>query len=147
MYAGTGMGPLGTFDGGQTWENATEGIPICCGAGCNAPTKTSGPVICEGGSLGFAVDPDRPYTLYTTTSLGTYRSYNRGATWERITEPDETNPEAIAAAGGGLILGASDRAGVLRLENSPEPPPRRPSRRVRTIGSKKPTIKSGQVSD
>jgi len=147
MYASTGMGPRRTSDGGRTWENATEGIPICCGAECDALTKTSGPIICKGGSLGFAVDPDRPSTLYTTTSLGTYRSYNRGDRWERITGPDQTNPEAIAAAGDGLILGASERAGVLRLRTSPVPPPRRPGRRASPNGSRTPTAKFGQYQE
>jgi photosystem II stability/assembly factor-like uncharacterized protein len=147
MYASTEMGPRRTSDGGQTWENATEGILICCGAECDALTKTSGPIICKGGSLGFAVDPDRPSTLYTTTSLGTYRSYNRGDKWERITGPDQTNPEAIAAAGDGLLLGASDRAGALRLRTSPVPSPRRPGRRASPNGSRTPTAKFGQYQE
>ena len=149
MYAATVVGPFRTTNGGLTWEPVRNGMYICCGPDteCDGLKKTSGPATCEGGSLGLAVDPDHPSTLYTSTSFGTYRSYNRGERWELITGPDETNPRAIAAAGDGLLLGASGSAGVLRLETSPVPPPRRPGRRASPNRPNTPTAKSGQYQE
>jgi len=150
MYASTEVGPFRTSDGGLTWEPARNGMTVCCPPAwsdeCDEFTK-SVYLGCEGWPEGLAIDPDRPSTVYTATSLGTYRSYNRGDRWERITGPDQTNPEAIAAAGDGLFLGASERAGVLRLEISPVPPPRRPGRRALPNGPSTPKAKFGQYQE
>jgi len=150
LYAITKVGAFRSADGGISWEVAREGMLICCelrvwSDECDAIAKTSGPLSCEGGPRGFAVDPDRPYTVYATTKFGTYRSYNRGGKWERITGSEETNPEAIVAVADGLLFGASDRAGVLRLNTSPMPSPRRDGRRVSTSGSITPKARLGQL--
>jgi photosystem II stability/assembly factor-like uncharacterized protein len=133
MYASTNVGPFRTRDGGRNWEPVRDGMTICClpvwSDECDDLTK-SVYLGCEGWPEGFAIDPDRPWTVYTATSLGTYRSYDRGGSWVRIIGPDETNPESIATVGRGVILGASERAGVLRLGTAPLRSPRRPSRRV-----------------
>ncbi|MFV2073217.1 MAG: WD40/YVTN/BNR-like repeat-containing protein [Thermoanaerobaculales bacterium] len=147
LYASTEVGPYRSTNGGSTWELISEGMLFCCGVECDALTKSSGSVSCEGGPLGFAVDPDRPSTVFMSTSLGTYRSYNKGARWERITGPDQINPKAIVAAGNGLLLGASVSAGVLRLETSPVPPPRRPGRRASPNGSRTPPTKIDQYQE
>ncbi len=147
IYAGTGVGPFRSTDGGLTWELASHGMFFCCGAECDALMKTSGSETCEGGTLGLAIDPDWPSILYASTSLGTYRSYNKGRKWFRITEPDDTNPEAIVAAGDGLLLGASVSAGVLRLRVPPVPSPRRPGRRASPNGSRTPTTIIGQYQE
>ncbi len=152
LYVGTTVGPYRSTNGGLTWELAREGMLICCkpqvwSDECDGLLKTSGPLPCEGWPRGLAVDPDRPSTLYATTSLGTYRSYNRGGRWERIVGPEQTNPKTAIAVGNGLLLGASGSAGVLRLETSPVPPPRRPGRRASPNGSRTPTAKFGQYQE
>jgi len=143
MYASTRVGPFRTTNGGLTWEAVRNGVTICCfpvwSDECDELTEPA-PFTCEGWPEGLAVDPNRPSTVYTATSLGTYRSYNQGDNWELIIGPDQINPEAIIAVGDGLVLGASDRAGVLRLTTSPVPPPRRPGRRALPQGSSTLTV-------
>jgi photosystem II stability/assembly factor-like uncharacterized protein len=142
MYAATAVGPFRTTNGGLTWEPVRNGMYICCGPDteCDGLTKTSGPATCEGGSQRLAVDPDRPSTVYTSTSFGTYRSYYRGEKWELITGPEQPYVKSIKALGDGLLIGASGVAGVLRLKTSPAPSPRRPDRRASPNGPK--TVKS-----
>ena len=152
LYVGTEVGPYRSDNGGSTWEPAREGMLICCemqiwSDECDGLLKTFRPPTCEGWPRGLAVDPDRPSTLYATTSFGTYRSYNRGGRWERIVGPEQTNPKTAIAVGNGLLLGASDSAGVLRLETSPVPPPRRPARRALPNGPSTPKAKFGQYQE
>ncbi len=109
---------------------------VCCefivwSEECDDLTKSSWlPPICEGWPLSLEVEPNRPATLYATSSLGTYRSFNRGGTWERITSSDDPVVESIEALCEGKLVGASSRAGVLRLKTSYAPSPRRGLRRV-----------------
>jgi len=140
MYAATLVGPFRTTNGGLTWELVRNGMSVCCGSGCDA----SGYPTCVGGPLGLAVDPNRPTTVYASTSLGTYRSYYRGERWELITDPEGTIVKSIKALGDGLLIGASGSAGVLRLSIPPRPSPRRPGRRALPQGSSTPKTRVGQ---
>jgi hypothetical protein len=150
IYASTRVGPFRTTNGGLTWQPASNGMTICClpawSDECDEMTKSVA-LGCEGWPEGLVVDPNRPSTVYTATSLGTYRSYNKGDSWELIIGPGEINPEVIIAVGDGLVLGASDRAGVLRLTTSPVPPPRRPGRRASPTGPKTLKSESGQIHE
>ncbi len=150
IYASTRVGPFRTSDGGAIWEPARNGMTVCCPPAwsdeCDEFTKSVF-LGCEGWPEGLAIDPNRPSTVYTATSLGTYRSYNRGENWELIIGPDKINPEAIVAVGDGLVLGASDRAGVLLLRTSPTPPPRRPSRRALPQGLSTPKARAGLLQE
>ena len=140
MYAATVVGPFRTTNGGLTWELVRNGMYVCCGSQCG----TSGYFTCEGGPLGMAVDPDHRSTVYASTSLGTYRSYNRGEKWELIAGPEQAYVKSIKALGDGLLIGASGTAGVLRLRVQSAPSPRRPSRRVLPQGSSTPKARVGQ---
>lgn len=152
LYAGTEVGPYRSTNGGLTWEVVREGMLICCegqvwSEECDARLKTFRPPTCEGWPNGLAVDPDRPSTVYATTSLGTYRSYNRGTRWELITDPEDLNAKSIYALGDGLLMGNSNSAGVLRLRVPPIPSPRRPGHRASPQGSSTPKAKADQIQD
>ncbi|MFC2133210.1 WD40/YVTN/BNR-like repeat-containing protein [Bacteroidota bacterium] len=63
-----------SYDGGETWEKIMEGLP-----------KT------DMGGMGLAISPVNPDYLYLIVSAfdnsgGFYRSTNRGATWEKMSD-------------------------------------------------------------
>ena len=147
MYAATVVGPFRTTNGGLTWEPVRNGMYICCGSQCDGLTEPSGYPTCEGGSFGLAVDPDRPSTVYASTSFGTYRSFNRGERWELIAGPEQAYVKTIRALGDGLLIGASGSAGVLRLSVPPIPSPRRPGHRALPQGSNSPKARVGQYHE
>jgi photosystem II stability/assembly factor-like uncharacterized protein len=145
IYASAEEGPFRSFDGGATWRPIWTGMLYCCAepgtwdeiCGSLKQTKTSGGDECGGGPRAMTVDPDHPEIVYATTRGGTYRSSNRGFTWERI----ESNPEhrrvlGITAIGDNVLLGWSGSAGVLRMEL--DEPQRRRLPRHRVIPSPSP---------
>ena len=76
---GPGSGVFKTTDGGQTWEELTDGIP-------------------EGdkGRIGLAIAENSPDVLYATIQHaeegGTYRTSDGGATWEKV---NDLNPRPM----------------------------------------------------
>lgn len=91
---GPGSGIYRSTDGGQTWQELTNGIP----AG-------------DRGRIGLALAPSRPRTIYATiehaTEGGIYRTDDGGDSWTRVNERndrpmyyshifvDPTNPERL----------------------------------------------------
>ena len=74
MGGGPGSGIHRSTDGGDTWEELTNGLP-------------EGPM----GKIGLAISPQQPDVLYAAIELNrrtgeVYRSTNRGASWEKRSE-------------------------------------------------------------
>jgi photosystem II stability/assembly factor-like uncharacterized protein len=81
MGGGPGSGIHKSVDGGETWEELTDGLPSSWM-----------------GKIGLAISPQNPDILYAAIELdrrtgGVYRSANRGATWEK-------RSDAVAGATG-----------------------------------------------
>lgn len=71
MGGGPGSGIHRSTDGGETWEELTNGIPRS-----------------NKGKIGLAISPQQPDILYAAIELdrtkgGVYRSTNRGASWSK----------------------------------------------------------------
>ncbi len=66
-----GIGILKTTDGGQTWTKSLD---------WNLEEMT--------GVQDLLINPLRPETVFAATTKGLYRSYDAGATWEKIFYPD-----------------------------------------------------------
>lgn len=74
MGGGPGSGIHRSVDGGDSWEELTNGLP-------------DGPM----GKIGLAISPQQPDVLYAAIELNqrtgaVYRSTNRGASWEKRSE-------------------------------------------------------------
>ncbi|WP_367388176.1 glycosyl hydrolase [Lewinella sp. LCG006] len=74
MGGGPDSGIHRSTDGGETWEELTNGLP-------------DGPM----GKIGLAISPQQPDVLYAAIELNrrtgaVYRSTNRGASWEKRSE-------------------------------------------------------------
>ncbi len=71
MGGGPGTGLHRSTDGGETWEELTEGLPES-----------------DMGKIGLAISPQQPDVLYAAIELdrrtgAVYRSTDRGSTWEK----------------------------------------------------------------
>ena len=74
MGGGPGSGLHRSFDGGETWEKLTEGIPKS-----------------NLGKIGLAVSPQQPDVIYAAIELdrrqgGLFRSTNRGSSWTKMSD-------------------------------------------------------------
>ena len=83
MGGGPGSGIHKSTDGGETWEELTNGLPQS-----------------NMGKIGLAISPQQPDVVYAAIELdrttgGVYRSADQGASWKKcltlfLAQPDHT---------------------------------------------------------